>query len=106
MKRLAVSVVMVAIAMALAAPVLAQESVVATGVMERQGITTYQYGTHTVADEGTGAAYVLSSEVVDLDTYAGQRVTVYGTLVPGYESGQVEGGPPIVDVTWVDPVPL
>jgi hypothetical protein len=26
--------------------------------------------------------------------------------VPGYEGGQVEGGPPIVDVTWVKPATL
>jgi hypothetical protein len=105
MKRLVVLATVV-IAMALAAPALAQESVTATGTMESQGFTTYQYGTHVVTDEGSGAFYVLSSDVVDLDAYAGQRVTVYGTLVPGYESGQVEGGPPLVDVTWVDPVPL
>lgn len=43
---------------------------------------------------------------MDLDAYTGQRVTVYGAPVPGYEGGQVEGGPPIVDVTWVAPAPL
>ncbi len=97
---------MVVIAMVIAAPALAQESVTATGVMERQGITTYQYSTHGVTDEASGAFYTLSSDVVDLDAYAGQRVTVYGTLVPGYKSGQVEGGPPLVDVTWIEPAPL
>jgi hypothetical protein len=104
MKRLAVLVMVVT--MALAAPVLAQESMVATGTMEMLGITTYQYGTYTVTDEASGTSYVLSSVVVDLDAYTGQRVTVYGTLVPGYEYGQVEGGPPLVDVTWVEPAPL
>ncbi|MCA1717062.1 MAG: hypothetical protein LC781_09550 [Actinobacteria bacterium] len=104
MKRLAVLVV--AIALALAAPVLAQESVTATGAMERLDITSYQYGTHAVHDEASGALYVLSSDVVDLDAYTGQRVTVYSTLVPGYEYGQVEGGLPLVDVTWVEPAPL
>jgi hypothetical protein len=103
MKRL---VVLVAMTLALTAPALAQESVTATGAMERLGITTYQYGTHSVTDEASGTFYVLSSDVVDLDAYAGQRVTVYGTLVPGYEYGQVEGGPPLVDVTWVEPAPL
>jgi hypothetical protein len=72
-KRLAV---MVVIAMVIAAPALAQESMTATGAMERQGITTYQYGTHGVTDEASGAFYTLSSDVVDLDAYAGQRVTV------------------------------
>ena len=103
MKRLAV---LVAMALALTAPALAQESVTATGAMERLGFTTYQYDTHAVTDEASGAFYVLSSEVLDLDAYTGQRVTVYGTLVPGYEYGQIEGGPPLVDVTWVEPAPL
>jgi hypothetical protein len=43
---------------------------------------------------------------VDLDAYTGQRGTIYGTLVPWYEYGQVESGPPLVDVTWVEPLPL
>lgn len=104
MKRLAVLVIVVA--MALAAPVLAQESVTATGAIESLGITGYQYGTHAVIDEASGNFYVLRSDVVDLDAYSGQRVTIYGTLAPGYEYGQVEGGPPLVDVTWVEPAPL
>lgn len=105
MKRLAVLVMVVAIALALAAPVLAQESV-ATGTIEEAGVTTYMYGTHVIVDEQTGTFYALGSDVVDLDAYTGQRGTVYGTLVPGYEYGQVEGGPPLVNVTWVEPAPL
>ena len=93
MKRLTVLAVMV-VTMALAAPALAQESVTATGAIEKLGITTYQYGTHGVTDEASGAFYGLSSDVVDLDAYTGQRVTVYGALVPGYEGGHVEGGHP------------
>jgi starvation-inducible outer membrane lipoprotein len=104
MKRLVVVAVMVALATA--SPVMAQESVVATGTMERLDIMSYQYGSHAITDEASGAFYVLNSDVVDLDAYDGQRVTVYGTLVPGYESGQVEGGPPLVYVTEVVPAPL
>ena len=37
-----------------------------------------------------------------LDGYVGRRVSVYGTLVPGYEKGQIEGGPPLLNVTRVD----
>ncbi len=103
MKRLAILAVTV---VALISSALAQESVTATRAMEKLGITTYQYGTHAVTDEASGAFYGLSSDDVDLDAYTGQRVTIYGTLVPGYEGGQVEGGPPIVDVTWVEPAPL
>jgi hypothetical protein len=65
--------------------------------------TTYMYGTHAITDESSGAFYALESDVLDLDAYVGQRVTVYGTLVSGYESGQVEGGPPLVEVTQMAP---
>ena len=77
---------------------------VATGILERQGITSYMYGTHTIADVSLGIRYALRSEDEELlDSYAGQRVTVHGTLVPGYENGQIEGGPPLLKVTRVEP---
>jgi hypothetical protein len=76
----------------------------ATGVLERQGITFYMYGTHTISDVSLGIRYALRSEDEELlDAYVGQRVTVHGTLVPGYENGQVEGGPPLLKVTRVEP---
>ena len=105
MKRLAILMVIV-VATTLATPVLAQESVITSGILEEAGVTTYQYGTHIIVDEQTGTFYALGSNVVDLNIYAGQRVTVYGALVTGYEYGQVEGGPPLVDATWVEPAPL
>ena len=103
MKRLAVLAVMVVMALALAAPVLAQQGVAATGTIEEAGITTYMYGTHIIVDEQTGTLYALGSETVDLGYHAGQPVTVYGYLVPGYEYGQIEGGPPLVEITGVKP---
>jgi hypothetical protein len=51
------------------------------------------YGTYAVANEASGDRYAMRSENVDLDGYVGRRDTVYGTQVPGYENGQVEGGP-------------
>jgi hypothetical protein len=80
-----------------------QQEVSATGTLEKPEVTVYQYGTHAITDEASGTYYALQSEVVDLDAYVGQRVTVYGTLVPGYENGQVEGGPPLINVTRVEP---
>ncbi len=107
MKKPVVIAVMLALALTLAVPALAQEeSALATGTLKRQGITTYQYGTHIVSDEASGAFYALSSDVLDLDAYVGQRVTIYGTPAPGYESSQVEGGPPLVYVTGVKPMPF
>ena len=80
-----------------------EELIPATGVLERPEITTYMYGTHAVANEASGDRYALQSEDVDLDGYVGQRVTIYGTRVPGYENGQVEGGPPLLNVTRIEP---
>lgn len=79
----------------------AQGNVVATGVLKKPGATTYMYGTHAITDEASGTSYALQSESVDLDSYVGQRVTVYGTPVPGYQNGAIEGGPPLLDVTRV-----
>jgi hypothetical protein len=91
------------VALVLTVPALAQEGVSAVGVLEKPEATTYMYGTHAITDESSGAFYALESDVLDLDAYIGQRVTVYGTLVSGYESGQVEGGPPLVEVTQMAP---
>jgi hypothetical protein len=82
-------------------------AVTATGVLERPEITTYQYGEYAVTDEATGTLYALGSDSVDLGALVGERVTVTGTPVtgtpvPGYEDGQVEGGPPLLDVTAVE----
>ena len=108
--------------LALAAPALAQggaadqqytggaaddqyvvEEVVATGVLEKPEATSYGYGTHAMTDGASGALYALQSESVDLDAHVGGTVTVYGTVVPGYENGGVEGGPPLVEVSRVEP---
>jgi hypothetical protein len=76
----------------------------ATGVLKKLEITSFQYGTHSITDEASGTFYALKSEDEELlDSYVGQRVTVYGTLVPGYENGQIEGGPPLLNVTRVEP---
>jgi hypothetical protein len=75
----------------------------AMGVLERPEVTTYMYGTHAITDETSGTMYALRSEDEGLlDGYVGQRVTVHGTLVAGYENGQVEGGPPLLNVTRVE----
>ena len=71
--------------------------------MERPEITTYMYGTHAIMDEASGDRYALRSESVDLNSYTGRRVTVYRTPVPGYENGQIEGGPPHLNVTRIEP---
>ncbi len=103
MKGLAVTAVVLAAILTLASQALAQRDVVATGVLEKPEATSYMYGTHAITDEASGDRYALKSEEGLLDGHVGERVTVYGTLVPGYENGQIEGGPPLLDVTRVEP---
>lgn len=81
---------------------LGGEPVSATGVLEKPDATTYMYGTHAMTDGASGIHYALESDQVSLDDHVGERVTIYGTLVPGYENGQVEGGPPLVSVSRVE----
>ncbi len=102
-KRLAVLVAMLAMMMGMALPASAESEPQLTGVIEKPEVTSYMYGTHSMTDEVGGDLYALESEVVDLDAYVGQRVTVFGASVPGYENGQVEGGPPLFEVTRVEP---
>lgn len=54
MRNLAVLAAMLAVVLAVASQALGQESVVATGVLEKPEATTYMYGTHTVSDEASG----------------------------------------------------
>ncbi len=75
-----------------------------TGTIEKPEATTYMYGTHGISDQYQGY-FALQSDTVNLDAYVGQSVTVYGNLVSGYENGQVEGGPPLVNVTRVEKTP-
>lgn len=122
MKRLIVLISAIVLVLVGAGPALAQQGatpdqysnqgnganqaggeVTLTGVVEKPEATTYQYGTHAISDDDSGF-YALQSDTVDLDAYVGQSVTVYGTLVAGYENGQIEGGPPLVEVTQVEPL--
>ncbi len=80
------------------------ESIEVTGVIEEPEITTYMYGSHAVVDEASGERYALRSEDEGLlSDSKGRRATVSGTLVPGYEKGAVEGGPPLIEVDEVRP---
>lgn len=79
------------------------EAVVLSGEIEALQATSFQYGTHTVVNDADGISYALQSESVSLDEFEGARATISGTLVPGYEDGQIEGGPPLVEVSSVEP---
>jgi hypothetical protein len=66
------------------------------GLLKKQMVTTFMYGTHTITDEGK--TYALRSSNVVLDLYVDNIVTVKGSKVPGYP---VDGGPEYIDVKEV-----
>jgi hypothetical protein len=69
---------------------------VETGKLQRQGMTTYQYGTH-VLNTNSGLQIVMKSSTVSLDQYVGKYVTVTATNL----HYQVEDGPALYDATSV-----
>ena len=68
------------------------------GTIQRQGITTYQYGTHILVDRSGNTRYALRSDQVNLTTYIGRYVRVSGSRIPGYP---VDAGPAYLAVSDV-----
>ncbi len=107
-KRLLVLMAVLAAMLAAAVSAFAQAQVSATGVLLADlPADVATNGTHSITDEASGTVYALESEVVDLDAYVGQEVTVYGTLTPGEASSdetgfEGNGTLPSIDVTRVE----
>jgi hypothetical protein len=74
---------------------LQKDEVLIKGILERQGITTYQYGTHVLLDTAGKTLYALKSESLQLDLYIGKKVELKGKLVEDYP---VDGGPSYLEV--------
>ncbi|WP_194774648.1 hypothetical protein [Pararhodonellum marinum] len=77
-----------------------------TGVLEKTGMTTYQYGTHTLTGNASTTGnqtenilYALRSATVDLDQYVGKKVTVSGDEIEGYP---VDMRPVFIEVTALE----
>ena len=67
-----------------------------TGVIEKPGVTTYQYGTHVLKAEDK--TYAIQSESIDFDSYLNRKVEITGRKVSGYP---VDGGPELIRVTLI-----
>lgn len=64
-----------------------------TGQIEKQGVTSYMYGTHTIKD------YALRSDIYDLDEFVHEPIVmIEGCFIKGYQNGAVEGGPDYLEV--------
>lgn len=69
--------------------------ITSVGVVKKQGMTSYMYGTHALVNENGRTLYALKSDRINLDPYVGRRVTVSGELIKGYP---VENGPNYLNV--------
>jgi hypothetical protein len=67
------------------------------GLLKKQEVTSYMYGTHTITSDTK--MYALKSTIVNLDTYINKTVTVKGNKINGYP---VDGGPEFIDVKEVE----
>ena len=61
-----------------------------TGLIQKQGVTSYMYGTHVIS------GYALRSNTILLDNYIDYNVTIVGYKIDGYP---VDGGPDYIEVT-------
>ncbi|WP_324720953.1 hypothetical protein [Salinimicrobium sp. HB62] len=72
-----------------ASAVAKENAMEVTGTIREQGITSYQYGTHTITTVND-EYYALKSEAVDLDEYIDKEVTIIAEKIEGYP---LSGGP-------------
>lgn len=68
-----------------------------TGLIQKQTASFYQYGTHVLV-VNSSIQYALTSDVVNLDQYVNQNITITGNKISGYP---VDGGPEYIDVQGV-----
>lgn len=79
---------------------LAKETteITTVGILQKQGSTAYQYGTHILVDKNK-TLYALKSSTITLNKYIGKQVKIHGSLIQGYPA---DGGPAYLDVKRVD----
>ncbi|MGF1470596.1 MAG: hypothetical protein ACFB50_02495 [Rubrobacteraceae bacterium] len=76
--------------------------IIVTGVLKKQGITAYQYGSHTILGWEPRRLYALyGARGINLDRYVGRWVIVLGIIVRGYP---IDFGPPLLRVVNVRPM--
>lgn len=75
---------------------IAANQIEISGVIQKQEMTTYQYGTHTISNGDK--QYALKSSTQDLNKYLNQNVTIIGEKIAGYP---IEGGPEYLEVLKV-----
>ncbi len=69
-----------------------------TGYLIKPEVTTYMYGTHALENNGRIIA-ALKSDSVNLDTFTGKKVRLYGKRIEGYP---LSGGPELIEVKKIE----
>jgi hypothetical protein len=73
--------------------------ITASGILQKQGNTTYQYGTHILTDSQGNTTRVLKSKTINLDNYVGKQV-----IVTAQDVGPTpENGPKLYNVIGIFP---
>lgn len=67
-----------------------------SGIIESAGMTTYQYGTHTL--KTNQSFFALKSDAVNLEEFEGKKVSIRANKIEGYP---VDGGPEFLEVLQV-----
>jgi hypothetical protein len=75
---------------------IASDQIEISGIIQKQGITTYQYGTHII--NSNDKQYALKSSTIDLDNYLDRNVSIIGEKIAGYP---IEGGPDYLEVVKI-----
>lgn len=67
-----------------------------TGLIKKQGLTNYQYGSHTL--EVKDVLFAIKSNTINLDNYRGKVITVIAKPISGYP---INAGPKYLEVIRV-----
>ncbi len=67
----------------------------AEGLLQKQGITFYQYGTHVLKDTVGNTVYALTSDSINMDAFIDKKITLIANKIDGYP---ISGGPPYLEV--------
>jgi hypothetical protein len=73
-------------------------TVTSTGIIQKQGITTYQYGSHVLTDVNGKTIYALRCSRYNLDNYVNRKVDIIGQKITGYP---IDGGPDYIEVSFI-----
>lgn len=77
------------------------------GVLQKQGMTSYQYGTHVLKGKSLAGGpnqpettfALKAGKKINLNKFAGKKVIITGKKVDGYP---LESGPELIDVSAIE----